>query len=653
MNREILEGGRPRKLAGKPWLVFRMVALAAGLWSLYYALRPIETYHFRMFHLLFILVLGPLLFPASKRFADRVHLLDAGLIVLAVIGMLYPLTQFERFVYGAAEPNSVDILIGGIVIALILESTRRTAGPIVAGLLGFFLAYAYLGNYFPAPFSHRGYDIDRIVGHMYMTLEGIFGIGIDVSASFVILFVIYGAFMDASGTSRFFLEMTKILTGRGPASAGRATVLATGLLGGPQASGVATTLSVGPLVKPYLSQAGYSPEKAAGLLSAGGIGAVISPPVMGAAAFLIMEFLKVSFFDVLLMVTIPTILFYVDLWAIVEFEAKALGLKGIRTPRPPARVLLRNLYHVASIAILISLIALGLTPSYAAFFAIMTVVLTSFLSRKREEWLTPRRMAEALVAGVRDFIPVGIILAGIGIIVGSFTLTGLGLKLAGIIVSASMGSREMALLLSGLATIVVGLAVPITASYVITVIMVAPALALLGVPLYVAHIFVFYYSVLSEVSPPVGLSPTAAASILGARPFTAMMEAFRYSVPVFLVPFFFSTVDQGAALLLIDPRSHQFVAPGALVTPLALSVIAVILLAIARAGYFLVHMNPLERLVVALSGTIMGIYSNSPERIGIGASLFGAIALWQILKRRRANTQRPKVKVSASPVRGR
>jgi len=634
VRREFLEGGRPRALTGRTRLVFAAIALLAGLWSIYYAVRPVETYHFRMIHFFFILTLAPLLFPASKRFANRVHPLDLAMIALGAIGVAYPLLDFDRFIYAAAEPSQRDVLVGAIVIVLILELTRRTAGPVVAGLLTFFLVYTYFGNYFPPPFAHRGYDLDRIVGHLYMTLEGILGIGVDVSGSFVILFVIYGALMDAAGTSRYLLEMTKMLAGRGPASAGRATVLGTGLLGGPQASGVATTLSVGPIVKPYLAQAGYPPEKAAGLLSAGGIGAVISPPVMGAAAFLIMEFLRVTFFDVILMVAIPTLLFYLDLLVIVEFEAKALGLKPIRAPRPPSREILRGLHRLSSVVVLILLIAIGLTPSYAATFAILTEIASSFMSPGRGEWLTPRRIAQAIVSGVADFISVGVILAGIGIIIGSFTLTGLGLKMAGIIVSGSMGSRELALILSGLAVIIVGLAVPITASYVITVVIVAPALTLFGVAPYVAHIFVFYYSVLSEVSPPIGLSPMAASSILGAQPFTAMMEAFRYSIPVFLVPLYFSTLNEGAALLLIDPRSKAIVQPGALALPFAMAVIGIVLLAIARAGYFLAPMNLPERVLLGVAGSIVGMYFNSPEIVGGGGILLGIVLLSQLLRRR-------------------
>ncbi|MEM1546921.1 MAG: TRAP transporter fused permease subunit [Candidatus Methanomethylicia archaeon] len=572
-----------------------VLALGMALWSLYYVVSVIETYTFRMVHLAFILSLTPLLYPISKRGSWKLRVFDYIFSVLGFIVIIYVFTDFEGFIYRSTMPTDLDILFGAITIILILEMMRRTAGIVLPLLVVFFLAYTYFGPYLPPPFTHRGYGIDRIVGHMYMTLEGIFGVPLDVSASFVTIFVVYGALMEAAGAGRFFTNLALKFMGRKPSSAGRAVVLTTGLVGGPQGSGVATTMSLGPVLWPLLRDAGYSPHSAAGLLATGGIGAVISPPIMGAAAFLMMEFLRISYLEVILLCMMPTILYYIAFWLIIELEARKLNLKPVTVTLPTWRSLLKDSYHLLSLIILIVLIVIaGRTPQLAAFWAIITVIVTSFLNRNRKEKLTPRNLLNAISEGMKSLITVATVLAGAGLIIGSFTLTGLGLKLAGIIMTASMGFRILALILAAIATVIIGLAIPITASYVITVIIVAPALKAFGIPEYITHTFVFYYAVLSEVSPPVGLSPLAASSITGAKPFSAMMQAWKYSLPAFLVPFLFSVTDEGASLLLIKSPPIDFIEAS------IVSIIAMLLFAAATIGYIYGKLTIPERIILLI-----------------------------------------------------
>lgn len=612
------------------------LALMMVAWSLYYVVSVIETYTFRMVHLIFILTLTPLLYPLRGKGGGRVKAVDVILAVLGAISILYVFTDFEGFIYRSTMPLFTDMVFGVIVIALILEMMRRTTGWILPSLILFFLFYTYAGPYMPPPFTHRGYGLDRIVGHMYMTLEGIFGIPLDVSASFITIFIVYGVMMDAAGAGRFFMDLALSLMGRGPSSAGRATVLTTGLVGGPQGSGVATTMSLGPILWPLLREAGYKPNSAAGLLAAGGIGAVISPPIMGAAAFLMMEFLRLSYLDVILIVTIPTLLYYLSLLFMVELEARKLNFKPVAERRVPAkRTLLRGGYHLFSLFVLIALIVLGRTPNYAALWAIITVFITSFLSRNRDEWLTPKRLLHAIFDGVKGLLPVATVLAGAGIIIGSFTLTGLGLKIAGMIMSASLGIRPIALILAALAALIIGLGVPITASYVITVIIVAPALVALGVPDYAIHAFVFYYAILSEVSPPVGLSPLAAATITGGNPFKAMMQAWKYSLPTFLIPFLFTLHNEGAALLLIKSSI------GTLLSSLFIAVISLLSISSALVGYLYGRLTLPERIALALSaiGLMTAHPSVNPLTVGsltviLAVNLIG-VGKYTILARKR------------------
>jgi TRAP transporter 4TM/12TM fusion protein len=508
-------------------------------------------------------------------------------------------------------PDPLDVVFGITAILLLLELSRRVVDNTFTLVVVGFLIYVYFGRYFPGVLSHRGYEIDRIVGHMTMTLEGIYGVPLSVSVSFVLLFVVYGTFMDAAGAGNFWLDLSLATMGRTSASAGRGAIITTALLGGPQASGVATTISVTPIMWPILQKAGYSPNMAAGLIAAGGIGAVISPPLMGAAAFLIMQFLNVPFWDVVVMVFIPTLLYYLGTFFMVEMEARKYGFAPPEAEaKTVARVMATKGYHLISLAVLVALLVVwNKSPEYAALGALITTVLTSFLSKDRNEWLTPKKIIEATIEGAKNVLPVAVLLAAAGLIVGTFTLTGLGLKISSIIMSASGGSRIIAILLALVASLVIGLSLPITATYIMTVVMVAPALVKVGVPAHVAHLLAFYFAVLSEVSPPVGLSPSAAAAVTGGNPFRAMMHAWKYSLPAFLVPFFFSATTVGASLLILEATAWNFVVAA------FTSVSALFFLSLGVVGLFRKSLHWIERLVLISSAAAMAVcpLSLSPE----------------------------------------
>ncbi|HEX7549606.1 MAG TPA: TRAP transporter fused permease subunit, partial [Candidatus Methylomirabilis sp.] len=509
-------------------------------------------------------------------------------------------------------------------ILLLVEISRRTVGMQFTWVLIGILLYAYLGHLIPGPLSHKGYDLDRIVGHTYMTLEGIFGVPLSVSVSFVTLFVVYGTFMDAAGAGNFWLEMSMAVMGRGPASAGRGAIITTALLGGPQGSGVATTMSVAPVMWPVLKKAGYSPNMAAGLIAAGGIGAVLSPPLMGAAAFLIMQFLGVSFWDVVVMVTMPTLLYYAGTFFMVEFEARKYNFAPPESSGMTVAAVMRTRgYHLISLIILVVLLGYGRSPEDSAIWAILTTILTSFLSKDKNEWLTPRRLLHATVEGAENMLPVAGLLAAAGLIVGTFSLTGLGLKISSLIMSLSGGSPILALILAMLASFIIGLSLPITATYIMTVVMVAPALVKVGMPAHVAHLLAFYFAVLSEVSPPVGLSPSAAAAVTGGNPFGAMMQAWKYSLPAFLVPFLFSATPTGANLLIIGATLPGFVV--ATVTSTA----ALFLLSIGIVGYLYGTLSTPVRAVLIIVACIMVLYPIGFSVLGLLPIVIGTLIFVQ------------------------
>ena len=426
-------------------------------------------------------------------------------------------------------------------VLLVLEATRRSVGWILPVTAAAFLVYAMAGPWFDRIglplLAHRGYPLDRLIGTLYMTLEGIFGVPLDVAATYIILFTIYGAVLEASGAGTFFIDWAMALMGRSRSGAapGRTVTLAGFLLGTVSGSGVATTVMLGSVSWPLLRRAGYRPAVGGAILSAAGIGALLSPPTLGAAAFLIAEFLKISYLQVLVMATVPTLLYYLSIFLMIEADSRRLGTQADRRAHRISWALTRRSgYHFTSLVAIALFMVWGMSAFRAVFWATVLAVGLSFL--RRETALTPRRLVAALAAGAIGVLGVGATTATAGIIVGVVTLTGLGLKIAGIIVALAAGRLFLTVVYSAIAVWLLGLAVPVTASYIIAAVMVAPALEQSGVPAFAAHMFIFYYAVLSEVSPPTALSPFAAAALTGGNPFETMMLTWKYTLPAFLVP---------------------------------------------------------------------------------------------------------------------
>src|SRR5712664_4913213 len=324
------EEGVQNKFTGAMANFIIAVAVVMSLFHLYASYSIVRTEVLRATHVAFVLFLCFLIFPVARRFRHRVMPWDWVLALLGVAICAYLILQGDDFFDRSITPNDWDVFFGVALILLVLEAMRRATGWIMPFITACFLAYAIFGQYLPAPWTHKGYEIPRLIGHMYMTLEGIFGVAVDVSSSLIILFTIYGAFLQYSGAGKFYIDFSFSAMGGKSTSAGRTVVLASFLLGGPSGSGVATTVTLGSVAYPMLVKAGYGKNAAGGLLAAGGLGAIISPPVLGAAAFLIAEFLKISYLDVLLMATIPTCLYYFALYLMVEIDARKFGMSTVK-----------------------------------------------------------------------------------------------------------------------------------------------------------------------------------------------------------------------------------------------------------------------------------------------------------------------------------
>src|SRR5262244_1440550 len=541
------EEGAANRLSGWVGVAVTAIAVVMTLFHLYAAYDIVPTIPLRYTHVAFVLVLSFLLFPVSDRFRNRIQWFDVLPPLIGVATIIYALMQGDDFTDRAAVPEKWDVILGAIFIVLVLEAARRTTGWIMPLVAVCFILYAYFGPYLPPPWTHRGYDISRLVGHLFITLEGIFGVPIDVSATLIIMFTIYGAILQHSGAGKFFIDFSLGVMGNKPNSAGRAVVASSFLLGGPSGSGVATTVMIGTVAYPMLAKAGFKPDAAGGLLAAGGLGAIISPPVLGAAAFLIAEFLKISYLDVILMATVPTILYYLSLFVMVELDVRKFGMPPVAVEMLQSvwQLTRRYWFHFISLIAILAFLLWGFSPVASVFWATVATFVVSFLDR--ESALYPRRLITALKDGSLQVLTVAATCAAAGIIVGVVAKTGLGLKFSAIVIDYAGGSLALTALYTALIVWIVGLAVPVTASYIICAVIAAPALIKLGVPDYAAHMFIFYYAVLSEVSPPTALSPFAAAAITGGDPYKTTMQAWKYTLPAFVVPFVF----------VLDPERHD------------------------------------------------------------------------------------------------
>lgn len=636
------EEGAANKLKGLLAAFVTLVAVAMSGYHLYSAYEIVPAQVLRATHLAFVLFLCFLVFPVARRYRHRIMWWDWIAALLAIAVTYYLIQGGDDLTDRNTTPLPLDIFFGVALIVLVLEAMRRTSGWIMPVICTAFLAYALAGPWLPAPWTHKGYEVGRLVGVMYMTLEGIFGVALDVSSSLIILFTIFGAFLQYSGAGKFYLDFSFSAMGGKPTGAGRTVVLASFLLGGPSGSGVATTVTLGSVAYPMLQKVGYERNAAGGLLAAGGLGAIISPPVLGAAAFLIAEFLKISYLDVLLMAVIPTVLFYFALFLMVEIDARKYGMHEAVFEKVDTvwHLTRRYWFHFLSLVSIVAFMMWGFSPVMSVFWATLVSLATSLL--RRDTALIPwdlfsgggfwrklggAPLVKALEGGSVGVLNVAATCAGAGIIVGVVTLTGLGLKFSSIVIDYANGNLILTAIFTALVVWIVGLAVPVTASYIICAVIAAPALIKLGVPEYAAHMFIFYYAVLSEVSPPTALSPFAAAAITGGDPYKTTLQCWKYTVPAFLLPFMFVLDPSGQGLLLMGSTKALATANWWSIAEVTVTAaIGIAALAAGFQGWALRKTTRIERWLLILAGFALAYPAWQADLAGIAVAV-GVLAV--------------------------
>ncbi|MHB1651294.1 MAG: TRAP transporter permease [Desulfitobacteriaceae bacterium] len=533
---------RYRRMGGTWAFIISFLAIAWSVFQLYTSgFGVLEAIKQRSVHLMFVLVLAFLLYPARKgAVKHRPTVIDIILAGLSIFTNGYLVLMWNDIAMRGGRLTDNEYTIGALGVLLVLEASRRVLGKelTIMGLV--FLLYAYFGNYVPGVFNTRGYTWHRIAEHMFWTPEGIFGIALGVSATYMFLFILFGAFLGGTGLSKLINDLSLAAAGHQPGGPAKVALLTTGFMGMINGSAVANAASTGAFTIPMMKNIGYRPVFAAGVEAAGSTGGQIMPPVMGAAAFIMAEFLAIPYTKIIVAAAIPAILYYASIWIMVHVEALKTGLKGLPKDELPSVIeaLKARGHMLLSVVILLYLMFTGYTPLFSAFWATISVVLIGAL--RKETRMGLRQVLRSMEDGAKGAIGVAVACAVVGFVVGTASLTSLGVNFGNAILDLAGNNMLLALFLTMITSIIVGTGVPTTPTYIIVATVSAPVLVKLGLPALVAHMFVFYYGALADVTPPTALSAYTSAAIAKCDPQKATWQAWRMALVGFLVPYYFA-----------------------------------------------------------------------------------------------------------------
>ncbi|MBZ0269574.1 TRAP transporter fused permease subunit [bacterium] len=502
--------------------------------------------------------------PQNPVLSDVLFAIAAGSVVL------YWIREFENLNYRAGAETELDALISILGIFLSVEVCRRVLGwsMTIIGLV--MLAYAYFGPYFPDVISHRGFGVERLCTALFITTNGIFGVMANVLATYVILFIFFGAFLHKSGAGRFFIDLPMALAGKSTGGPAKVAVIASALFGSVSGSAIANTVSTGAFTIPLMKRAGFRPHVAGAIEPAASIGGMFMPPIMGAGGFLMAELTETPYAHIMLIAIAPAMLYFFSVFCMIHFEAKKHKISGIAgEDLPHWTVVLRSEWYFSlPLVIITALMILGKSPGYAAFWATLSCIGVSWV--RKETRMGPQEIWEAIQTGARNTLIIGATLGVIGIIVGTISLTGIGLKFSDIIISLAGGHLLPAILLIALASLVLGMGVPVTAAYLITAVLAVPPLLEMGVVLIAAHMIVYWFSQDSNITPPVCVAAYAGAAIAGSDPWKTGWTSFKFAKLLYVMPLLFAYTPQilfAGKPLVAPPMNDEIM--GAMVTEVA------------------------------------------------------------------------------------
>ena len=653
----------------KKWLtvgkVIGLICIIFSLIQLYAAFTAkIPATQLRPLHLGFVMMLAFLLYPAAKgmKRVNRLPWYDVALAALAMACCLYIALQHVELAMRSGKYNSVDVTVGIILILLLAECCRRVVGLPILIIATVFVLYAFFGRQMPGFLAHRGFNLTRIVSHLVFTTEGIMGTPLGASATFIFLFVLFGAFLETTHVGQFFIDLSNSIAGHRRGGPAKVSVLSSALMGTVSGSSVANTVGTGSFTIPMMKKLGYRGEFAGAVEAAASTGGQIMPPVMGAAAFLMAESVGISYTEIAKAAIIPALLYFSGIWIIVELEARKFGLRGLSKEEMPVlgKIFVERGYLIIPLIVIIGFLCAGYTPIYAALIGIAAAALCGMVRRIHAFMLlkkvtaaaegnvtedysqegrtlgealkkTGRDIITSLEGGARNVIGVAIACGMAGIIVGMITLTGLGLKMGNGLVEIAGGRQLLTLMLTMIASIILGMGVPTTANYLITSTIMAPAvIAVMGwsnadtYMVLTAHMFTFYFGIVADITPPVALAAMAGSAIAKSKPMLTGFNAVKLAIAAFLIPYMFVYNPE---MLMINAQWYDVlrIAVTALIGMFGIGA--------ALEGYYSRHAHLLQRIMFLVGGLMLVEPGLWTDICGIGlVVLTGA---WQELENKK------------------
>lgn len=607
-------------------IVISAICIVFAIFQLYTATFGILDAHLqRAIHLAFGFLLIFLLYPARKSWSrTAMNPIDVAFALVSAATAMYIFVNYQELVMRAGMNTETDFVIGVIGTLMVFEAARRVVGWPMITVAFVFMLYAFFGPYIPGILAHRGVGVQEMFDHLWYTTEGIFGTPMGVSSTFIYLFILFGSYLETTGLGKFFIDLANAVAGWAAGGPAKVAVLSSGLMGTVSGSSVGNVAGTGAFTIPMMKKLGYRPSFAGAVEAAASTGGQLMPPVMGAAAFLMAEFVGVPYFDVVKAAVIPALLYYIGVWLGVHYEAKKFGLKG--TPReelPKFKDLFLEKGHLAiPLAVIVYLLVSGYTPMRAALAAIVLSIVCACLRKSTR--ISPRQIVQGLIDGSKGVLGVLIACATAGIIIGVVTKTGVGLKVATALLDLSGGMLLPAMFFTMITSLILGMGVPTTANYVITSTIAAPALIQMNVPVLAAHMFAFYFGIVADVTPPVALAAYAGAGIAGANPMRTGVTAAKLAIAAFIVPYIFVLSPE---LLMINATAPTIIysALTALVGMWGVSM--------AMIGFCQNVLNWLQRIMFFAGGLCMIIPGSITDVIGL--ALLAAAFMWQRTNKRK------------------
>ncbi len=616
--------GKRRLLMGSVGKLITLLAVSLAIFQLYTAFFGLlPTMQQRSFHVAFILSMIFLLYPASKNSPrNRVPILDWILALVSAGCALYVFFGYESIALRAGITYGYEIVLGGIFTALVFEAGRRVLGYILPCFCSLFLLFAYFGRYMPGPLQHFGLSVPRIIEELYLTTDGLFGLVTGVSATYIYLFILFGAFLKVTNTAEFFNDIAMALTGHRKGGPAKIAVVSSALVGTISGSTSANVATTGTFTIPLMKQIGYPSHFAAAVEAAASSGGQIMPPIMGSAAFIIADTLSIPYIKIVIAAIVPALLYYWGIWCSLSLEASRLRLEGLPKDTLPkaGKVLLNSGYKAIPLFVIVYLLVKGYNPLYSGCWGIISCVLLSFL--KKSDRLNVKSLISTLEDGSKGALSVAMACVIVGVVVGMMGATGVALRIGDAIIAMTQGHLVATMIVAMILSVLLGMGMPSTASYVMASVVAAPAMVLLGVNPLDAHMFVFFYAVLSTITPPVCVGAYTAAGIAGSDPNRTAFTAVKLALPGFIVPFIFVLAPE----ILLTNVTSWITTTQAVVT----AIIGVFLLASASENYVMAPLHWYERLL-ALIGSLVLLYPGTLSDI-CGLIIF--IFLYLLTKQR-------------------